>query len=162
MRGPCKTKRKRMELKIDESREAEAPVSDETLFDAYSRTVIDVVEKVGPSVVSIDVERSRLMGLWQQEGGGSGFAFTPDGFILTNNHVVEDVDRIGVRFSDGRRYDADLIGKDGVLDGVGHGSVGEHPVAGTTVKAADAITTERRTELGQERLLEEVVIAVGI
>ncbi len=105
-----------MELKIDESREAEAPVSDEALFDAYSRTVVDVVEKVGPSVVSVDVERSRLLGMWQQEGGGSGFAFTPDGFILTNNHVVEEADRIAVRFSDGRRYEADLIGNDPETD----------------------------------------------
>ena len=105
-----------MELKIDEAHAVEEPVSDEALFDAYSKTVVEVVEKVGPSVVSVDIERSRLLGMWQQEGGGSGFAFTPDGFILTNNHVVEEADRIAVRFADGRRYDADLIGNDPETD----------------------------------------------
>ena len=64
--GQRKTVRGRMELKIDESSEAvqqdraaEAPASDEALLDAYSRAVIDVVEKVGPSVVSVDIERTR-------------------------------------------------------------------------------------------------------
>ena len=136
-----------MELKIDESREAEAPVSDEALFDAYSRTVIDVVEKVGPSVVSVDIERSRLLGMWQQEGGGSGFAFTPDGFILTNNHVVEEADRIRVRFSDGRRYEADLIGNDPETD-----------LAVLRVHASDLVAIE----LGDSRRLRPGQLAIAI
>ncbi len=108
-----------MELKIDgsngapqENQTAETEAPDAALFDAYSRTVVEVVEKVGPAVVSIEIKRSRLLGLWDQEGGGSGFAFTPDGFILTNNHVVEEAHDIAVRFSDGRRFKADLIGND--------------------------------------------------
>lgn len=86
--------------------------SDAALLDAYSRTVIAAVEKVGPAVVSVDIERSKLLGMWEQKGGGSGFAFTPDGFILTNSHVVEGAHSISVGFSDGRRYDAELIGDD--------------------------------------------------
>ena len=112
-----------MDLKIEgtngaaqKDHTAETDVPDAALFDAYSRTVIEVVEKVGPAVVSIDIKRSRLMGLWDQEGGGSGFAFTPDGFILTNNHVVEDAHNIAVRFSDGRRFKADLVGRDAATD----------------------------------------------
>ena len=101
-----------MELKIDAKQEA----PDAALFDAYSKTVIEVVEKVGPAVVSIEVERSRLMGLWEQEASGSGFAFTPDGFILTNNHVVEGAHKIRVGFSDGRRFKAELIGNDADTD----------------------------------------------
>ena len=145
-----------MELKIDESSEAvqhdrageaEAPVSDEVLLDAYSRAVIDVVEKVGPSVVSVDVERSRLLGMWQQEGGGSGFAFTPDGFILTNNHVVEDADQIAVRFSDGRRYEADLIGNDPETD-----------LAVLRIDASDLVAVE----LGDSRRLRPGQLAIAI
>ena len=112
-----------MDLKIEgsngapqENQAAEADAPDAALFDAYSRTVVEVVEKVGPAVVSIEVKRSRLMGLWDQEAGGSGFAFTPDGFILTNNHVVEDAHHITVGFSDGRRFKADLIGNDADTD----------------------------------------------
>jgi S1-C subfamily serine protease len=136
-----------MELNIDEAREAEAPASDEALFDAYSRTVIGVVEKVGPSVVSVDVKRSRLMGVWEQEGGGSGFAFTPDGFILTNSHVVKEADHIGVRFSDGRRYDADLIGDDPETD-----------LAVLRVHAHDLAAVE----LGDSRRLRPGQLAIAI
>ncbi len=154
--GQRKTARGRMELKIDESSEAvqhdrageaEAPVSDEVLLDAYSRAVIDVVEKVGPSVVSVDVERSRLLGMWQQEGGGSGFAFTPDGFILTNNHVVEEAQRIAVRFSDGRRYEADLIGNDPETD-----------LAVLRIDASDLVAVE----LGDSRRLRPGQLAIAI
>ena len=112
-----------MDLKIEGSNGAtqqhkapETDAPDAALFDAYSRTVIEIVEKVGPAVVSIDVERSKLLGLWDQEARGSGFAFTPDGFILTNNHVVEGANKISVVFADGRRFKADLIGGDADTD----------------------------------------------
>jgi len=107
-------------MQIDESNairtEPDAPLSDAALLDAYSRTVMAAVERVGPAVVSVDIERSRLLGVWEEKGGGSGFAFTPDGFILTNHHVVEGARRIGVGFSDGRRFEADLIGQDADTD----------------------------------------------
>lgn len=81
---------------------------DETLLDAYSTAVIRAVEHVGPAVVRVEGSR----------GGGSGVVFTPDGFILTNNHVVESPgseangSRLTVTLPDGRAAKADLIGRD--------------------------------------------------
>jgi S1-C subfamily serine protease len=78
------------------------PDDDDNLLDAYSRAVIHAVATVGPAVVKIDVGR----------GGGSGVIFTPDGFILTNNHVVDGSAALKTILPDGRSMRADLIGKD--------------------------------------------------
>src|SRR5262245_34707041 len=76
------------------------PVDDGELFDSYSRSVVRAIEKVGPSVVKIEVEQKpkkfRGRELPSQGGSGSGFIFTPDGFILTNSHVVHDTNKINV------------------------------------------------------------------
>jgi S1-C subfamily serine protease len=93
------------------------------IMDAYSRAVITAAEKVSPSVVYIEVQqavgsrrgnsqRSPREAPRETSGSGSGFIFTPDGFILTNSHVVHGAKRIEVTVSDGHKYQADLIGDD--------------------------------------------------
>ena len=93
--------------------------SNEELWDAYSRAVISAAEKVSPSVVHVIVrpklQRPRAMSeRYPQEaqGSGSGFVFTPDGFILTNSHVVQNATKIEVALEDGRRFDAYAVGDD--------------------------------------------------
>ncbi|MFP3568439.1 S1C family serine protease [Paraburkholderia sp. SIMBA_030] len=91
------------------------PLSDDALLDAYSRTVIGALERVQQAVAFISVER-RLpgeVGSRNTRGGtGSGFLFTPDGYLLTNSHVVHGATHIRVTLADGAQYDADLVGDD--------------------------------------------------
>ena len=88
------------------------PPPDSELFDAYSRAVTAVVERVAASVVKIDVAQRRARNRPEARGGGSGFVFTPDGFLITNSHVVHDAASIGVTLADGSRHPAVLIGED--------------------------------------------------
>ncbi len=87
---------------------------DLALLDAYSRAVMDAVERVGPSVVKVDVEAavSPAGGRRRRGGTGSGFVFAPDGLVLTNSHVVEGARAIHVTTLDGERLAADLVGDD--------------------------------------------------
>ena len=89
---------------------------DGDLLDAYSTAVIRASETVGPTVVKIEVELKKrsVRGRNYQppSGSGSGFVFTPDGFVLTNSHVVGGAKRIDVLMHDGGRHEADLVGND--------------------------------------------------
>ena len=86
-----------------ESSAVAAANGDDQLLDAYSETVVGAVERVAPAVAHLQVEK---------KGSGSGFAFTPDGLLLTNSHVVHGAKRIRATFADGATADADLIGDD--------------------------------------------------
>jgi len=105
------------------------PAPDAALLDAYSRAVVTAASLVSPSVVNIEVtrpltegERRRLgsrRGTGEADiprdvpaGSGSGFVFTPDGFIMTNSHVVHGANRVEVTLSDGRTVLAQPVGDD--------------------------------------------------
>ena len=93
----------------------DASSSDLTLLDAYSRAVVDVLERAKPGVVSLRVhkraQRGREMG-----GAGSGFFITPDGYLLTNYHVVHDAATLHVAFEDGSVLPATVVGSDAHTD----------------------------------------------
>ncbi len=91
------------------------PVASEdeaAVLDAYSQVVVGVAEKLSPAVVHINVsQRDR-----EQRGSGSGLIVTPDGYVLTNRHVVHNAKIIEVNLNDGRAFPAELVGEDAATD----------------------------------------------
>lgn len=101
------------------------PVTDEeaeAVLDAYSAAVVAVADRVSPSVVNISLEKdvtTRGPGgqrVYTVPGGGSGVIIAPDGYILSNSHVVHDARQLEVTLADGRTVPARLIGDDPATD----------------------------------------------
>jgi len=96
--------------------ERAAADGDEALLDAYSRAVIGVVEKVGPAVISIAVKKRRRGRGFASEGAGSGVVIAPDGYALTNHHVVDGAESLEAGLTDGNTYAVEIIGSDPPTD----------------------------------------------
>jgi len=97
-------------------------------LDAYSRVVVRVAELLRPAVVNLRGSRGR------GEGSGSGILFTPDGFLLTNHHVIQGNGRVRVRLNDGRDLPGRVVGADpwtdlavvqADADGLPHAALGD-------------------------------------
>ena len=81
-------------------------------LDAYSQAVVSVVEAVGPAVVSITSGRAGSDAALGVSGAGSGVIIAPDGYALTNDHVVHGAGRLTATLTDGRTLDAVFVGED--------------------------------------------------
>jgi S1-C subfamily serine protease len=90
--------------------QASAVADDAALMDAYSHAVVDVVDRVSPAVVHVQVRGTRNGRAAQ--GAGSGVVVSPDGLVLTNNHVIDGAQSIALSRGDGQRVAARLVGRD--------------------------------------------------
>jgi len=91
-----------------------AAIDDSERLDSYSRSVVDAVDAVAPAVVHVEVAGVRNGR--RADGTGSGVLVSPDGLILTNNHVIDGAREVAVSLSDGRRFGARALGRDADTD----------------------------------------------
>ena len=130
---------------FEPSEPAAVPVEDRALLDAYSNAVIDVVDRVGPAVVKLEV-----MGEGQRRAGtGSGVIVAPDGLILTNSHVVGRAHKVNVVNVEGRIMTARVVGDD--------------PDTDLALVRVDAPISLTAAKLGDSKTLRrgQLVIAIG-
>jgi S1-C subfamily serine protease len=119
---------------------------DATLMDAYSNAVVDVVERVSPAVVHVQVRGTRNGRMSQ--GSGSGVIVSPDGLVLTNNHVIDGAQNISLSQGDGQRFGARLVGRD--------------PDTDLAVLRAETSERLRYARLADSKLLRAGQIAIAI
>jgi S1-C subfamily serine protease len=126
--------------------ETSVPADDQALLDAYSRAVIDVVDRVGPAVVRLDVKADDKT---RRGGTGSGVIVSPDGLVLTNSHVVGGSTRLNVSTVDGRSLTARVVGDD--------------PDTDLALVRVDSPATLPAGALGDSKRLKrgQLVIAIG-
>ena len=98
-------------MPLDAAANADA-LAEQDALDPYSAQVVGAYERVGPAVVHIGGERADERPL----GQGSGVVFTPDGYTLTNSHVVSDAAALRASLTDGRVVAAELVGDDPETD----------------------------------------------
>jgi S1-C subfamily serine protease len=84
---------------------------DADLLDAYSQAVIHVVETVSPAVISVSARDANGRG-----GGGSGFIVTPDGYAITNSHVLDNRPNLEAETAEGDRLRVEIVGDDPATD----------------------------------------------
>src|SRR6202521_5509443 len=136
---------RRPSVASDNTQPSSVPAEDRALLDAYSSAVIDVVDRVGPAVVRIDMISSG----GARGGSGSGVIVAPDGLVLTNSHVVNGAPRLNVTTVDGRTLNARVVGND--------------PDTDLALLRLDAAVTLPVAKLGDSKRLRrgQLVIAIG-
>src|ERR1700704_2567789 len=122
-------------------------LGDEALLAAYSQAVVHASELVAPAVVHLEVELAN-----GRKGSGSGFAFTPDGLLLTNSHVVHGARSLRASFADGLSREGDLLGEDPDTD-----------IAVVRIDASGLHSDFRPVSLGSSRAVRvgQLAIAIG-
>ena len=136
------------------------PAEDQALLDAYSRAVIDVVDRVGPAVVRLDVKARDARA---QGGTGSGVVVAPDGLVLTNSHVVGGASRVDVTTVEGRNLAARVQVTAAEGRSLDARVVGDDPDTDLALVRVDASVTLPAAILGNSKRLRRghLVIAIG-